>query len=338
MTFRAVLGIVALGLMSAAGLAMKDEAGGRLLVAEKGGQSLAIVDPDRMSEPVLASVPEGAAAKDTGHEVAASKDGKLAFVPIYGDSGVGKPGSDGREMVVVDIASKKVVGKVDFGHPVRPHFPTLNPKDGLLYVTTELDKSVTIVDPKTWKIVGTVPTGSAESHMLAISHDGRRGYTANVGPGTVSVLDLVGRKTVTVIPVAKETQRISISTNDKYVFTSDQTKPELIVIDTATNAVAKRVPMAATGYGSAPTPDGKWLLVALMPINKVAVVDLKTMTVAKMVDVPARPQEVLVRPDGGVAYVSCDTSDSVAAIDTASWTVTRVIKTGKLADGLAWAK
>ena len=28
------------------------------------------------------------------------------------------------------------------------------------------------------------------SHMLVISSDGRHGYTANVGPGTVSVLDL----------------------------------------------------------------------------------------------------------------------------------------------------
>jgi DNA-binding beta-propeller fold protein YncE len=318
--------------LALAGTVGYGQSSGKLLVAEKGAQSLAIVDPGAGS--VVASVPEGG---KTGHEVAASKDGKRAFVPIYGDSGVGKPGTDGREMVVIDIASQKVVGKVDFGHGVRPHFPALNAKDGLLYVTTELDKSLTIVDPKTLKIVGTVPTGAAESHMLAIAHDGKRGYTANVGPGTVSVLDLVGRKTLKVIPVAATVQRISISMDDKYVFTSDQTKPELDVIDTATEMVAKRIPMAATGYGSAPTPDGKWLLVALMPVNKVAVIDLKTMTVARMVDVPATPQEVLVRPDGSAAYVSCDRSDSVAEIDLGSWAVTKVIHTGKLADGLAWA-
>jgi hypothetical protein len=38
--------------------------------------------------------------------------------------------------------------------------------------------------------------------MLAISPDGREGYTANVAPGTVSVLDLAGQKNFTVIPVA----------------------------------------------------------------------------------------------------------------------------------------
>jgi len=329
------LGLIVLAMTTVVSYAQKE---GTLLVVEKGAQSLAIVEPGSGS--VLASVAEGAAAKDTGHEVAASKDGKRAFVPIYGNSGVGKPGTDGTEMVVIDIASRKVVGKVDFGHAVRPHFPALNPKDGLLYVTTELDKSLTIVDPETLKIVGTVPTGSAETHMLAIAHDGKRGYTANVGPGTVSVLDLVGRKTVKVIPVAGTVQRISISMDDKHVFTSDQTKPELDVIDTATNTVVKRIPMAGTGYGSAPTPDGKWLLVPMMDLNKVAVIDLKAMSVARNIDLAAgtHPQEALVRPDGKAAYVSCDHSGQVAEIDTVTWAVRRMIDTGKLSDGLAWAK
>src|ERR1700693_1544377 len=152
---------------------------GLLLVAQKGDQSLGIVDP--AAGKVVASVPENGF---TGHEVTASPDGRLAYVPIYGNSGVGKPGTNGRNMMVIDIASHKVVGDVDFGHEVRPHLPVFGPKDGLLYVTTELDKTVTIIDPKTLKIIGSIPTGQPESHMLTLSHDGRRGYTANVGPGT----------------------------------------------------------------------------------------------------------------------------------------------------------
>ena len=138
----------------------------------------------------------------TGHEVAGSPDGKVAVVPIYGNSGVGRPGTDGKNIVVIDIASQKIVGNIQFDHGVRPHCAVFGPKDGMLYVTTELDHSITIIDPKTWKIVGSIPTGQPESHMLAISHDGLRGYTANVGPGTVSVLDMKARKTLAVIPVS----------------------------------------------------------------------------------------------------------------------------------------
>jgi DNA-binding beta-propeller fold protein YncE len=305
---------------------------GLLLVANKGARTVSIIDPESTKE--LAVIPENGI---TGHELAASPDGQRAFVPIYGNSGVGSPGTDGSNIVVIDIDSRKVVGNIDFGHGVRPHNAVFNPKDGMLYVTTELDESISIIDPHTLKIVGSVPTGQPESHMLAITRDGRRGYTANVGPGTVSVLDLEQRKTTGVIRISDVTQRISLSVDDRMVFTSDQTKPQLAVIDTATKKIKTWIPLPSTGYGTAPTPDGRWLIVALPRISKVAVVDLETMKVAHTVDVPRTPQEILVRPDGKIAYASCDASRKVAAIRTSDWTVDKLIEAGAGADGLAWA-
>ncbi len=305
---------------------------GLLLVAQKGEESVAIVDP--AAGKVLATVPEGGT---TGHELTASPDGRFAYVPIYGNSGVGKPGTDGTNMVVIDLAARKVVGNVDFGHGVRPHDPVFGPKDGMLYVTTELDKTVSIIDPKSLRIVGTIPTGQPESHMLALSHDGRRGYTANVGPGTVSVLDVKARKTLKVIPISGNTQRISISPDDRWVFTADQTKPQMAVIDTSTNEVKHWVPLVSVGYGSATTPDGKWLLVALADVNKVAMIDVGTMQVVRNVDVAEYPQAIVVSPDGKTAYASCMHANKVAEIDLASGKTTRMIETGKQTDGLAWA-
>lgn len=327
--FRFLLLPVCLALVPAAASAQ------RLLVVNQGDADVSVVDP--VSARQVAVIAEKTVGVH-GHEVAASADGHTAFVPIYGSTGVGRPGIDGHEMLVIDLRSEKIVGDIDFGHGVRPHFPLLDPVSGMLYVTSELDKSVKVVDPRTWKIVGSVPTGQEESHMLAISHDGRRGYTANVGPGTVSVLDLVNRKTVAVIPVSGEVQRISISADDKLVFTSDQTKPQLAVIDTATNKVKTWVALQGTGYGTAPTPDGRWLLVVVPAKNQVAVVDLRSMQVVRNIDVPASPQEILIRPDGKIAYVSCNASGKVAAIDLAQWKVEKLISAGKGADGLAWAK
>ena len=304
----------------------------RLLVTQKGDRSLAIVDP--VSGKVLASVPEGGI---TGHEVIASPDGRFAYVPIYSNVGVGKPGTNGQILDVIDIAAQKVVATLDFGHGVRPHMPIFGPKDGLLYVTTELDQSITLIDPKTLKIVGSIPTGQPESHMLILSHDGLRGYTANVGPGTVSVLDIPARKTLKIIPISSNTQRIAISNDDRWVFTADQTTPRLAVIDTKTSQVSNSIPLESTAYGTAPTPDGRWLLVTLPDQNKIAVVDLQTMKVARSVPVGSYPQEVLVRPDGKTAYVSCMHSNQVAEIDLTNWTQTRLIQTGKETDGLAWA-
>ena len=303
-----------------------------LVVANKGDQTIGLVDPQAAAQ--VAAVAEGG---ETGHEVITSPDGRTAYVPIYGNSGVGKPGTDGRKMVVIDIGARKVTGEVDFGHGVRPHCPEFGPRNGLLYVTTELENSITIIDPRTLQIVGSVPTGQPESHMLAITSNGRRGYTANVGPGTVSVLDLEARKTIAIIPISKQTQRIALSVDDRMAFTADQTKPQLAVIDTATNQVKTWVPLPGSGYGTAPTHDGRWLVVAVQKANQVAVVDLRSMKVAKTIDVPAAPQEVLVRPDDKIAYVSCDVSHKIAAINTATWKVDKLIDAGKGTDGLAWA-
>jgi YVTN family beta-propeller protein len=306
---------------------------GMLLVANKGDHTLSLIDPQEGRQ--IAAIDVGGV---TGHEAIASPDGRWAYVPIYGDSGVGQPGSDGRELAIVDLAARKLAGHIDFGRGVRPHCPLIGPKDGLLYVTTELDQAITVIDPGTRKIVGKIPTGQSESHMLAITRDGRRGYTANVGSGTVSVLDLENRKTITVVPVAKRIQRVALSVDDRLVFTADQTKPELAVLDAATNKLKTPITLPAIGYGAAATPDGRWLVVPLRDGKQVAIVDLGSMKVAHTIDVPASPQEALISPDGRAAYVSCDASHKVAVIGTAEWKLEKLIDAGPAADGLAWAK
>jgi YVTN family beta-propeller protein len=305
---------------------------GLLLVANKGDQSLSIVDL-ALGRQVAVVKEDG----ETGHEVAVSPDGKRAFVPIYGSTGVGQKGTDGRIIRVVDLHSRAVVGTIDFGRGVRPHCPVFGPRNGLLYVTTELDDSVTIIDPETLRILGSIPTGHPQSHMLAITRDGRRGYTANVSSGTVSVLDLDARALLATIPVSAATQRISLSVDDRWVFTADQTKLRIAVIDTATNALHASIPLPGIGFGTTPTPDGRSLLVALPGLSMVALADLATMKVVRTLDMPKSPQEIRVSADGSVAYVSCSASRQVAVIDLANWKLMAPIDVGRVDDGMAFA-
>src|SRR5439155_541489 len=126
------------------------------------------------------------------------------------NSGVGRPGTDGSTIDVIDLQTRKLSATIDLGKPLRPHRAEFGP-DGLLYVTAELANAVDVIDPSTRKVLAEIPTGEPQSHMLVLSSDGRRAYTANVSAGSVSVLDLSKRNLVTTIPVAKSVQRISIS-------------------------------------------------------------------------------------------------------------------------------
>ncbi len=305
-----------------------------LLVVNQGDATLSLIDPETGKR--NASIAEGV-PKMVGHEVAVSPDGRFAYLPLYGDAGVGRPGTDGDLMLVIDLAKRVVIDRVNFGRGVRPHCVLYDPVSGLLYVTTELAESVTVVDPKSLQIVGSIPTKQPQSHMLVLSHDGRRAYTANVGSGTVSVLDLKERKFLTSIPIAETTQRIAISNDDSLVFTADQTRPRMAMIDTATLRVRGWLELPAVGYGSALTKDGRWLLVTMPSAGQLAAVNLATMSVDHLISIGPRPQEVLLRPDGKVAYVSCFGGRQIIAVDTLTWQVTASMDSGDKADGMGWA-
>lgn len=313
---------------------------GTLLVANQTDHTLSFID--------AATAKQTFALQEdriTGHEVATSPDGRTAYLPIYGNAGVGRPGTDGHEMLVIDVPSRTITSTVDFGHGVRPHLPLYDTHRNLLYVSTELDQAITAIDPKTLKILYKIPTGQPESHMFTLSHDGRFAYTANVGPSSVSVLDLNTHKTLAIIPIEGpgatpgkvRVQRISISNDDKLLFTSDWDQPRLAVIDTATRKLKTWIALPGTGYGSAPTHDGRYLILCLSKSSKVALIDLQTLKVIQTIDVPAQPQEVLIRPDGLVAYVSCNKDHTVAAIDLKTFKVQSLINAGNNADGLAWS-
>jgi len=89
-------------------LCLQSSAGAQsLLVVNQGDTSLSIVDSASAKQ--IAVIAEGTPTMH-GHEVTSSPDGRTAWLPIYGSTGVGKPGLDGREMLIIDLPSRKIVG------------------------------------------------------------------------------------------------------------------------------------------------------------------------------------------------------------------------------------
>ena len=302
--------------------------GGLLVIANQKEHTVLVVDPDERKE--LAKVVVGV----NGHEVMVSRDGKFAYVPIYGNSGVGRPGTDGSTIDVVDLQERKLAATIDLGKPLRPHRAEWGP-DGMLYVTAELGNAVDVLDPSTRKIVAEIPTGQKESHMLVISPDGRRAYTANVGAGSVSVLDVVKRSLITTIPVAKMVQRISISADGKHVYTHDQDAPRIAVIDTATNKIANWIEVPTPVYASEPTADGRWL-VTLDRSSHAYVIDLQSMKVAHALKISDGASEILIRPGGEVAYLSGTGAGKIDVLDLHTWELQKPIELTAGVDGMSW--
>jgi YVTN family beta-propeller protein len=259
---------------------------------------------------------------------------RFGYVPIYGNSGVGKPGTDGSTIHVIDLHDGRDVNIINLGKPVRPHCAKFGP-DGLLYVSAELADAIYVVDPSTGKVVGEVPTGAAQSHMFVLSPDGKRAYTANVAAGSVSVLDVQNRSVITIIPVAKTVQRISISIDGRYVFTQDQSAPRIAVIDAATNKVVRSIALPATVYSSTPTPDGK-LLLANAPSGKLFVIDLSSEKVTGEYAIPAAIGEIAIDASSEHAYVSCPQKGTIEVLDIRGGKMESPMVLTPGVDGVAW--
>src|SRR5258708_215726 len=186
--------------------------GGLLLVANKGDHTLYIIDPQG-GRPLVTVEESGV----TGHEVIASPDGRTAYVPIYGDSGVGRPGTDGQTLDVIDIPSARRVTTIDLGRPERPHCP-LFPNEG-----SDGGSSRGIAS-------GTAPPPNGRSLLTPL-----------LGVNGLGVLDLPSLQVSRTIAVPRAPQEVVVRPDGRFAYVSCDQSHQVAVVDLETWKVERLI-------------------------------------------------------------------------------------------------
>jgi DNA-binding beta-propeller fold protein YncE len=153
------------------------------------------------------------------HEAAFSADGRTLYVPVYSSANIGQPGPDGHTINFMSTIDCHIERQLDTGEYKRPHFVEVG-KSGLLYVTAEQNQSILVVDPKKPAIVGTIPTGSRNTHFFALSRDEQRIFTSNVTDRSLSVLDVPTRRLLATVDAGASNQRMTLSPDGRWFVTS----------------------------------------------------------------------------------------------------------------------
>lgn len=129
-----------------------------------------------------------------------------------------------------------------------------------------------------WSITVVKVGGGSEG--FDVTPDGKEMWVANADDGTVSIVDIAGKKVIATIPDGvKHANRLQFTRDGKYALISDLMGNDLTVMDVAGRSVYKKIPLGSQSEGVLIAPDGKRAFLALGQGNAVAVIDLATWTV-----------------------------------------------------------
>ena len=196
---------------------------------------------------------------------------------------------------------------------------------GLVYVSSEKDDAITMLDVKTHAVTGTIPTCERPRHMQ-LTPDRERLLVVCSDSDRADLIDLATRKTVDSVPLGDDPELLDLSPDGKTIYVSNEDDAELSVIDVASRKVLKTVKTGEEPEGVKVSRDGKIVYVTSEVANMVHVIDTASGKIIKNVTVGNRPRRFLITPDDKELWVSNELAGSVTIIDRADHTVKGEIK------------
>ena len=214
-------------------------------------------------------------------------------------------GAPGNQLAVLDVAKGAVTKTISLGQYTRPHGAMFFPGDETrVAVTSEATQNVVLVNIAAGTVEDAIPTGAAGSHMVAITADGKRAFTSDIGAGAVSELDLVKKELVRVIPVAPRVEGIAVTPDGSAVWAGSNTDGTVSIIDTRTGTIVETLKGFKLPYRLAMSADGKTAIVCDPEGDMIHVADVAARKIA--LD-PRRPRlaswrQYLARRQDGVRH------------------------------------
>lgn len=137
------------------------------------------------------------------HEVAISPNKEYAVVTNYGTRE--KPGNS---LSIYNLKKLTLEKTIDLGELRRPHGIAWFDSEKVV-TTVEANKSIVVIDVKNGNIIKEIKTEQEVSHMLVISPDRSKCFVANIGSGSVSVIDLREMKLIKPYKQVREARELT---------------------------------------------------------------------------------------------------------------------------------
>lgn len=264
------------------------------------------------------------------HEAVISPSGRVGVVTIYG---VG--GAPGNQLVVIDIPTGNITRTISLGEYTRPHGAAfIGSDDSRVVVTSETTQKLVVVDLTTGSVTAAYATGATGSHMVALTADARRAFTANIFAGSMSEIDMTNGALVRTIPIAPRSEGIATVPDGSTVWVGSNTNNTVHVVDARRGVVTDTLTGFAVPYRLASSQDGQVIIVCDAAGDRIQVIDVARRTVLWTLGGLPAPRGVNIAPDGRHAFVTLAGENAVAIVDLQARKVDRKLPVGTAPDGV----
>lgn len=267
------------------------------------------------------------------HETAISPDGQWGVVTVYGTQ------APGNTLAIIDMREQTLERTIDLGTFRRPHDVSFLPgSNSRIVVTSEAAQRIVEVDIATGTVTGQMETGATGSHMLALANDGRTLFSANMGSGSVSQLDLAERAFVRHIAVAPRPEGIAITPDGREVWVGSNEAGTVTVLETVNGTVVSTIPSLGFPYRITMSPDGRRVAVPDPEGNRIHVLDASTHRLLGDIALGGSPRGVDIAPDNRTAFVTLGPEGAVVVVDLEERRLLSRHAVGTAPDGVGWGQ
>jgi YVTN family beta-propeller protein len=203
-----------------------------------------------------------------------------------------------------------------------------------VYVPNSESGTVSVIDPHTFRVIRTFPTGAYDQHVTP-SWGLHRLYVDNTTANTLTVIDPRTSRPVRTIPVA-DPYNLYFTPNGRKAIVVAEGLQRIDFRDPHTWRLIKSLPIPSPGPDHLDfSADGRSLLISCEYSGVAYRVSTTSMRVTGSVRVGGLPVDVKLAPDGRRYYVANQGLGGVTMISTRTLQVAGFIPTGTGAHGLA---
>jgi len=214
--------------------------------------------------------------------------------------------------------------------PVVKNFP---PR---VYVPNTESNTVTVIDPKTYKVIDTLPVGRQPQHVVP-SWDLKTLWVNNDLGNSLTPIDPRTGKAGDPVPV-HDPYNLYFTPDGKYAVVMASMDRQLVFRDAHTMKTVKAVPVSCYGVNHADfSVDGRYFIVSCEFSGELLKVDTAKMKVVGQQKLPyddAQPQDVKISPDGKRFYIADMKANGVWILNGDTFAKPEFLPTGKGAHGL----